>query len=215
MWRLIAGLSWLGWLASTAVAQPDPTNSVILKWTASGDDSLAGRAASYDLRYTTGLFSARTWGLAMPGQGEPPPSLAGQPDTILVTGLQPGTTYRFGLKVRDEVMNTSDLSNIVTITTASTLEADHGRVSMVVSVEPNPFRNYCRLTFQTVNLGPVDLIIYDLFGRPVAHPVIDHPSIGLHAARWNPSATIRPGVYWYSLRRGQRVDRGKLVYLLK
>ena len=48
--------------------------------------------------------------------GEPGPKAAGGAETFTVFGLDPGATYYFALKVRDEMGNESDLSNVAAAT---------------------------------------------------------------------------------------------------
>ena len=95
------------------------TNSIKLTWTAPGDDGSVGTASSYDIRYATheiveGIFSSST-NVTSP----PTPAAAGTAQEITVTGLTAGTKYYFALKARDEVPNTSTLSNVVNLTTTS------------------------------------------------------------------------------------------------
>lgn len=105
-------------LAATAGAQ-DATNSVRLAWTAPGDDSLSGRAAQYDLRWSTSPINATNFASATRVTGMPAPAVAGTAESFLVTGLTPNTTYWFALKTADERPNWSGISNLVQHTTAA------------------------------------------------------------------------------------------------
>jgi hypothetical protein len=91
--------------------------SLALRWTATGDDGTCGRAASYDIRYSTGGLDETTWKAASQVEGEPSPSQPGAPDSVVIVGLSAGTVYRVGLKVADEGCNFSELSNVVATTT--------------------------------------------------------------------------------------------------
>ncbi len=62
-------------LALTLTSITDSTVSVI--WTAVGDDSLTGTAASYDLRYSTSPITASNWSSATPVTDEPAPAAPG------------------------------------------------------------------------------------------------------------------------------------------
>ncbi len=106
-------------IANVQAAASDATNSVVLTWTAPGDDGATGQATSYDIRYSTATLNESTWGFATAVVGEPSPQGAGQAESFQVTGLQPNTTYSFGLKTTDDAGNTSTLSNIATKTTAT------------------------------------------------------------------------------------------------
>jgi chitodextrinase len=92
-------------------------SSISLRWTAVGDDGQAGQASVYDLRYSTSPINTGNWGSATQVQGEPAPRPAGQIENFTVAGLAAGTTYHFALKVGDEVLNWSELSNVPSGTT--------------------------------------------------------------------------------------------------
>ena len=83
-----------------------------LSWTAVGDDSLTGTAASYDLRYSTSPITAANWATATQVAGEPAPGAPGAAQSATVTGLTRQTRYYFALKVADEAGNLSALSNV-------------------------------------------------------------------------------------------------------
>jgi subtilisin family serine protease len=89
---------------------------VTLRFTASGDDDLAGRANFYDLRYAESpLWTTFENATPVPWSGRPRD--AGQWDYMTATGLAPATDYTFQLQVLDNAGNGS-LSNTVNILTA-------------------------------------------------------------------------------------------------
>ncbi|MBD3163354.1 MAG: T9SS type A sorting domain-containing protein [Candidatus Eisenbacteria bacterium] len=91
--------------------------SMLLSWSAVGDDGDEGTASVYDLRYDTEPIDPETWDSATQAEGEPNPKTAGQAESFSVGGLEPETTYYFALKVGDEVPNWSGLSNVAEGTT--------------------------------------------------------------------------------------------------
>ncbi len=98
----VAGLAITGTTETTAS----------LGWTAVGDDSLTGTAASYDLRYSTSPITAANWATATQVTGELSPGAPGAPQSHTVTGLSRQTTYYFALKVADDAGNLSAVSNV-------------------------------------------------------------------------------------------------------
>ncbi len=108
--------------AGVAKAQTSADSSVVLQWTAPGDDGTIGRATSYDLRYRTTAISATDtltwWNGATPVSGEPVPSTSGATDSMRVRGLTPLTTYFFIVRAADEVPNWSGYSNVASKTTS-------------------------------------------------------------------------------------------------
>lgn len=101
-----------------SVTAIDASNAVPLSWTAPGDDAQVGTATSYLIRYSTSSLAEGTWSGATPFVGAPTPSVASTPESTIVTGLTPKTTYSFGIKTVDDVGNTSALSNVISVTTA-------------------------------------------------------------------------------------------------
>ena len=93
-------------------------HTVVLIWTAVGDDGTTGTADLYDVRYSTATITAGNFASATTVSGEPTPGIAGTPQTMTVTGLGAATPYFFAMKTRDEASNWSDISNVVTATTA-------------------------------------------------------------------------------------------------
>lgn len=93
--------------------------SVLLTWTAPGDDGNAGTASAYDIRWSTAPINASNFDAATPFATVPFPLGAGQAQSFVALGLQPSTAYWFALKARDEVPNWSAVSNVVTATTTA------------------------------------------------------------------------------------------------
>lgn len=120
---LTTALAIFGAQAPTLVqAQTSADSSVVLLWTAPGDDGLVGRATSYDIRYRTtnivGTDTTSWWNAATQVTGEPAPGNSGATDSMRVRGLNPLTTYYFLIRAADEVPNWSGFSNLATKTTS-------------------------------------------------------------------------------------------------
>ncbi len=95
-------------------------NRVTFSWSATGDDGMTDLATTYDLRYgESPIVDDASFAAATPVSGLPMPSTAGSPETVIVTGLSPSTTYYAAIKVGDEVPNFSVLSNVVSFTTSA------------------------------------------------------------------------------------------------
>lgn len=94
-------------------------NSITLSWTDPGNDGATGRAAEYDVRYsTTNITNDIDFDAATKVEKVPSPQNAGGTENLEVIGLNPSTTYYFAIKTLDEAPNTSGLSNILTANTA-------------------------------------------------------------------------------------------------
>ena len=103
-------------IANVAATSTTETGAV-LTWTAVGDDSLTGRATSYDIRYSRTPITSANWASATQVTGEPVPAAALAAETFTVTGLTRQTTYYFAVRAADEVGNLSLLSNVPSVTT--------------------------------------------------------------------------------------------------
>ncbi|MFN0150365.1 MAG: hypothetical protein ACKVU1_06595 [bacterium] len=84
---------------------------VDLSWTAPGDDGAAGKALSYTIRRNSVPIDEGNWGASTNIAGVPTPLVSGTPQTMTVVGLDPGVTYYFAIKARDEAANESGVSN--------------------------------------------------------------------------------------------------------
>jgi chitodextrinase len=106
-------------LALSITSVTDTT--ALLGWNATGDDSLTGTAASYDIRYSTSPISESSWATATQVTGEPTPAASGTAQTYLVRNLSRGVRYYFAAKVVDDAGHVSALSNVPNVTTPDTL----------------------------------------------------------------------------------------------
>ena len=103
---------WTAPAASVISAAVDGNNGIVVQWTAPGDDNVAGRAALYDLRYAlSAIVTESAFSAATPLSGLSAPKPAGQPESLLASGLSGGATYYFALRSSDEAGNLSALSN--------------------------------------------------------------------------------------------------------
>ena len=105
-------------IANLAVGTPT-ASSLRLTWTSPGDDGASGTAAQYDIRYATTAITAANWSSATQCAGEPTPQAAGTSQSLVVTGLNPNTTYYFAMMTADEVPNWSGMSNVASGATST------------------------------------------------------------------------------------------------
>ena len=86
-------------------------HSATLRFTAVGDDGRIGTATRYELRYATWSLVTENFPFAEIVTSVPAPAAPGTVQTVTVNNLEPGTLYRFALRVFDEKDNGSYLSN--------------------------------------------------------------------------------------------------------
>ena len=150
--------------AVTDLTAGSPTSSsIVLIWTAPGDDGDTGAASQYDIRYSTSPIIGETeWDAATQCTDEPSPATAGMIETFTVTGLSPNTTYYFALKTADEAPNWSGISNSPSGTTQEgTVQAMHVSAIDMSLKEAGPNVN----AITTVTLA-------DAFENPVSEATV-------------------------------------------
>jgi|GEM_PF-5957734 len=105
-------------LAVTVLA-PD---SLMLTWTATGDDRYTGRAFSYDVRFVDRWVTVANWDSLTPVPCDLIPKLPGSVDTFIIVADSFPSPCSFALRTCDEAGNCSKPSNAVgTIVPSGTL----------------------------------------------------------------------------------------------
>jgi hypothetical protein len=145
------------------------TASVTLEWTAPGDDSLVGRATSYDLRYSIMPLSEVNFYNGTRVTSVAAPSPAGTTESYTVTGLNNGTNYFFAIKTADDKGNWSRISNVVMRTSQGPVAADDGvRTEVQFSAPfPNPSRSSASFAITVPQPSEVKIEAFDVAGRLV------------------------------------------------
>lgn len=152
--------------AVTDLRTSTPTQSTLrVLWTATGDDGTTGRATQYDMRYSLSPINSTNWNNAIQVQGEPVPANAGTAQSLILGNLNPGTAYYVALKVADEVLNWSALSNVATGATTNPDPEDTEPPAAITDLEViRTTQNTATLTWTSPgddgNEGQAD--VYDL-----------------------------------------------------
>jgi len=122
-----------------AAAQGPSFGEARLTWTAVGDDSLAGQASSYDLRWSRSAISEASWGQATRlATFAPLPS--GSPENRVFGWLPAGETCYFALRAVDQAGNESALSNLASVALAADTAAPILSNIHVQNITPNSAR---------------------------------------------------------------------------
>jgi len=115
-------------LASDSVAPGAPTNftvthrggnSLMLRWTASGEDGDRGVARGYELRYSTAPLDASNVEQAARAANLPAPAAPGTTQHYLLPGLSAGSQYHVALYSVDNAGNSSPLALVSGVRTLS------------------------------------------------------------------------------------------------
>jgi hypothetical protein len=110
---------------SDLTARLTGVTSLVLSWTAPGNDGMEGTAELYDLRWSQEPIADSTWDATAELVRRPFPQPPGTAQSFDLEELTPGTTYYFALKTRDDASNWSEISNSASaIMTTPVLSAD-------------------------------------------------------------------------------------------
>lgn len=93
------------------------STSLLLSWTASGENDSEGQAAEYEVRFSTNPINDLNFSAATLVSSAPIPPPSGEKSSLLVKNLSPATTYFFAIKSIDVFNNVSPLSNVLTVVT--------------------------------------------------------------------------------------------------
>ncbi|HKQ58094.1 MAG TPA: FlgD immunoglobulin-like domain containing protein [Candidatus Eisenbacteria bacterium] len=180
----------------TAGAQGAGQDSIVLVWTAPGDDGQVGTAAGYEVRFSTSPINEASWASATLINGPPTPQPAGTRQSMPVRSLTNGTTYWFGIKTVDDVGNWSGISNVIRWDWIFDTAAPAAPLGLAASRQSD---GSVRLTW-TAN-GEPDLAGYSIYRRLSATgPFVTLNGSLLTGAQYV-DATVPPGTEtaWYQL----------------
>ncbi|PIE32970.1 hypothetical protein CSA56_13645 [candidate division KSB3 bacterium] len=94
-------------------AERTSADTVVLTWTATGDNQNIGQAAQYDIRYANAPITEADWQFANPVKNPPFPQKAGTPETYTIENAPVTGKIFVGIKSIDHSGNFSALSNVV------------------------------------------------------------------------------------------------------
>jgi len=189
--------------------------SATLTWTAPGEDSLAGRAARYDLRCSLRTITPADFDQARVVAGLPRPGLPGASQTVTVDGLQSGLAYYFAIRSADAAGNWSVMSNVAIRFPRSVTAVDHAVGLAFSAPRPNPARGSTR--FEIVLPSPlhVQLEVFDIAGRRVRRLMDEPRGAGTEEVtfdlRDDGGSRLARGIYLVRARLGESAFMRRLV----
>ncbi len=187
---------------SSAWATSSRAGSVMLTWIAPGEDSLMGRAARYDLRYSVRMITSENFLQATAAANMPLPASPGTRQSYVFDGLPSGVTCYFAIKTADQGGNWSAMSNVIA-RLPQDLSALPAAPGLAFSVpRPNPARDLSRFECVLPAAAQVRVEVFDLVGRRV-RLLADEPC----------AAGLRELVFDLRDDRGLRLAAG--VYLVR
>lgn len=186
---MAAGIVLLSLLILGSIAASDAravtATPFTITWTAPGDDSLTGRATSYDLRYSSQPLTAANFLSAQRLTGLPLPAIARTLQSFVVTGLADGTTWYLALRTVDDAGNWSLISNVIehsSVTTGVTRFLPQLAFSLP---RPNPARSSTRWSYELPQAARVRVDIFDAVGRHVRTVTDGERDAGANDIEWD------------------------------
>jgi hypothetical protein len=138
---------------------------LVLRWTAPGDDTTAGIASLYVIRYSTSAITNGNFNSATLVMNPPVPLVAGSSQSLLMRGLVPGQRYYVALKALDDKSNTSGLSNVAQGSAKLIIVTDNNdKIADLVSPLPNAIvpSAHPMLTVRAINPGQTDNYVFEV-----------------------------------------------------
>jgi len=157
-------------ITDLSAAQGQFPGEVWLTWTATGDDGSVGTASAYSIKVSSAPITSANFDAATDLTfwiNEPVPVLSGTPESLLVSGMEIGTTFFFAIKAIDDASNASGVSNSPSVEPAPgvPLDTDFGLTAYFGNLHshtgysdgeqtPTDAYNYARFTAPT----PLDFL---------------------------------------------------------
>jgi hypothetical protein len=192
-------------------------SSVVVAWTAVGDDGSTGRPRAYLLAASTepivddAAFAAAPVQLRRPAFRD-----AGAAETLSVLHLTPGRRWRFAVRAEDRVFAFGALSNVPEVITPVG-GALAGRIGVALAARPMPATAQVTLDWQ----GDPDataaqqLLVFDLSGRELRRIALGREPGGSYNwdGRDGESRLLPAGLYFLRLISGARHADSRVVFV--
>lgn len=202
-------------LATTAHAFIPVFAPFWIQWTAPGDDGLVGRAAVYDLRYSSVPLTSANFDQALTILGLPAPSIAGTLEQFLVSGLPEEAAIYLAIKSADERGNWSAISNVL-LRPGQTAADNSPMLDLSFSApSPNPARGSVHWSFALPRSAQVQVDVFDAMGRHVHTVASGRRPAGRGELEWDlhddRGAPVAAGIYFVKARLDARLWTRRLI----
>jgi hypothetical protein len=180
--------------------------SVTLIWSAPGDDSLLGRAARYDLRYSRQTITSGNFSQATAAANLPTPGPSGSTQSAIIDALLPGQLYYFAIKCADSASNWSVMSNVISRVSSAVTEAGATFALQFSTPWPNPAREQIQFRLELPEPVQVLVEVFDVGGRHVRTLLDERREAGIKNLTFDlrdeRGARLSQGIYLVRARLG-------------
>jgi subtilisin family serine protease len=191
-------------------------STVVLAWTASGDDGNVGRPLGYRVAASPAPLDSAGFDAAPVQIRRPAFTDAGGGETLSVSGLTPGRRWRFAVRAVDRAQTLSAMSNVPeAITPVGGALA--GRSGVALAPRPMPATAAVTVDWQgdPAATGPQWLLVYDLTGRELRRIGLGSEPGGSYNwdGRDGASRLLPAGLYFLRLVSGARHAESRVVFV--
>jgi len=209
--------------------------TMVVHWTAPGDDGTSGTAAQYDVRYSTSALNSSNFSTTGTAITTGTPDAPGTTECADVSGLSSCTTYYVAIETKDAAGNWSAISNLPNAKTSCSTNKlvsceDGDRAQPVAEDEapsvlqlgnpyPNPASRDAVVRFgipSSASGAAFELAVFDVLGRRVQVLASGRAAPGWSTAQWRVSQPLGAlggaGLYFLRLTVGEkRITRAVIV----
>jgi subtilisin family serine protease len=191
-------------------------STVVLAWTATGDDGNVGRPLGYRIAASPAPLDSAGFDAAPVQIRRPAFTDAGGGETLSVNGLTPGRRWRFAVRAVDRTQTLSAMSNVPeAITPVGGALA--GRTGVALAPRPMPAVAAVTVDWQgdPGATGPQWLLVYDLNGRELRRIALGTEPGGSYNwdGRDGASRLLPAGLYFLRLVSGARHAESRVVFV--
>jgi subtilisin family serine protease len=191
-------------------------STVVLAWTASGDDGNVGRPLGYRIAASPAPLDSAGFDAAPVQIQRPALTDAGGGETLSVHSLTPGRRWRFAVRAVDRAQTLSAMSNVPeAITPVGGALA--GRSGVALAPRPMPATAAVTVDWQgdPDATGPQWLLVYDLSGRQLLRVGLGSEPGGSYNwdGRDGASRLLPAGLYFLRLVSGARHAESRVVFV--
>ena len=202
----------------------DDDGTIVLGWTAPGDDGMNGSAGLYEIRFSQNEINDSNWFDASLNTTPLLPLAAGEYQSFTLTGLTPGQLYYTAIKTYDNSGNQSLISNVDSaeagfdlVTDINDTESDLPTDFELSQNYPNPFNPTTTISFSLPEQSYVDLSIYNVNGQKITTLVDQNLHAGVHTFEWDGNSVsgnqVATGIYIYRIQANSYTDSKKMVLM--
>jgi len=203
-------------IADTGVEHDN--RSILLEWTAPGDNGDEGQAEQYEI-WVSYVDTAITdgdlkYGILLMEGIKPKP--AGSQDGLWVP-VSFENPQHILVKTWDEAGHTS-ISNIATyLPTTSITSENYTPVDFVLPNYPNPFNGETIITFSVSTHCNAKVTVHNEIGQQICTLMNESVQAGKYTVQWNATnetgMSVSSGVYFYHIQTGQKHTVRKMLFI--